>query len=181
MANAAIRSKSGISALFGVVNLLGRRYNLICIDYTCLTMLATDTLSLKQRRFVDAYVLSGNASEAARRAGYSEKTARVIGPENLQKPAVIAALATRQAAYAAELLITKDDVIAGVLAAINMARKQENPAAMIQGCNALAKMLGFLSPEISSAGEGANAETMRGRMAALSDAELMIVAMGESC
>lgn len=143
-------------------------------------MLATDTLSLKQRRFVDAYVLSGNASEAARRAGYSEKTARVIGPENLQKPAVIAALATRQAAYAVELQITKDDVIAGVLAAIDMARKQENPAAMIQGCNALAKLLGFYSPEVGRIEMGADTSAMKARMAALSDADLLAIAQGRN-
>lgn len=141
-------------------------------------MSATDTLSLKQRRFVDAYLLSGNASEAARRAGYSEKTARVIGPENLQKPAVIAALATRQAAYAAELQITKDDVIAGVLAAIDMARKQENPAAMIQGCNALAKLLGFYSPEVGRIEMGADTSAMKAKMAALSDADLLAIAQG---
>ena len=43
-------------------------------------------LTLKQRRFVGAYLLSGNATQAALEAGYSAKTARFIGSENLTKP-----------------------------------------------------------------------------------------------
>lgn len=40
----------------------------------------------KQKRFADEYIITGNATEAARRAGYSEKTCSVIGDENLRKP-----------------------------------------------------------------------------------------------
>lgn len=43
-------------------------------------------LTIKQQRFADEYIISGNATEAAKRAGYSEKTARFIGNENLTKP-----------------------------------------------------------------------------------------------
>lgn len=40
----------------------------------------------KQRRFCDFYIETGNAKEAAVKAGYSEKTAKQIGQENLTKP-----------------------------------------------------------------------------------------------
>lgn len=43
-------------------------------------------LTLKQQRFADEYIISGNATEAAVKAGYSKKTARSIGQENLTKP-----------------------------------------------------------------------------------------------
>ena len=43
-------------------------------------------LTPKQKRFIDFYILSGNASEAAIQAGYSKKAARFIGSENLTKP-----------------------------------------------------------------------------------------------
>lgn len=43
-------------------------------------------LTIKQQRFADEYIISGNATEAAKKAGYSEKTASVIGAENLIKP-----------------------------------------------------------------------------------------------
>ncbi len=36
-------------------------------------------LNVRQKRFVDKYVETGNAAEAARHAGYSEKTARSQG------------------------------------------------------------------------------------------------------
>ncbi len=43
-------------------------------------------LTEKQKRFCDYYVETGNATEAAIKAGYSEKTARFIASENLTKP-----------------------------------------------------------------------------------------------
>ncbi|HBH0878269.1 TPA: terminase small subunit [Clostridioides difficile] len=43
-------------------------------------------LTEKQKRFCDYYIETGNATEAAIKAGYSEKTAKVIGAENLTKP-----------------------------------------------------------------------------------------------
>lgn len=42
-------------------------------------------LTEKQRRFIDYYVETANATESAIKAGYSEKTARQIGAENLSK------------------------------------------------------------------------------------------------
>lgn len=42
-------------------------------------------LTEKQARFVAEYLVDLNATEAARRAGYSEKTAYAIGFENLRK------------------------------------------------------------------------------------------------
>lgn len=43
-------------------------------------------LTEKQKRFADEYIISGNATQAAIKAGYSKKTAAVIGTENLIKP-----------------------------------------------------------------------------------------------
>ncbi len=45
-------------------------------------------LTLKQQKFADEYIISGNATEAAKKAGYSEKTAKAIGTENLTKPII---------------------------------------------------------------------------------------------
>ena len=45
-------------------------------------------LTEKQKRFADYYIETANVTEAAIKAGYSKKTARVIGQENLLKPAV---------------------------------------------------------------------------------------------
>ncbi|CAK8054128.1 terminase small subunit [Eupransor demetentiae] len=43
-------------------------------------------LTVKQKAFADEYVKSGNAKQSAIKAGYSEKTAKSIGQENLTKP-----------------------------------------------------------------------------------------------
>ena len=40
----------------------------------------------KQKRFCDEYLVDTNATQAAIRAGYSKKTAKQIGQENLTKP-----------------------------------------------------------------------------------------------
>lgn len=53
-------------------------------------------LTPKQKAFADYFLQSGNVTEAARKAGYSEKTAAVIGNENLKKPNVSAYIAERQ-------------------------------------------------------------------------------------
>lgn len=47
-----------------------------------------DNLTDKQRRFCEEYVVDWNATQAAIRAGYSEKTAHVTGQENLRKPII---------------------------------------------------------------------------------------------
>ncbi|MDC0825728.1 terminase small subunit [Lactococcus petauri] len=40
----------------------------------------------KQRKFCDEYIKTGNATQSAVSAGYSQKTAYSIGTENLKKP-----------------------------------------------------------------------------------------------
>ncbi len=42
----------------------------------------------KQQKFCDEYLISGNATDAAIKAGYSPKTAYSIGNENLKKPEI---------------------------------------------------------------------------------------------
>ena len=40
----------------------------------------------RQQKFCDEYLISGNATDAAIKAGYSRKTAKQTGSENLAKP-----------------------------------------------------------------------------------------------
>ncbi|EJB8497994.1 terminase small subunit [Acinetobacter baumannii] len=49
-------------------------------------------LTPKQQRFVEEYLIDLNATQAAIRAGYSEKSAQEIGAENLSKPMVAKAI-----------------------------------------------------------------------------------------
>ena len=52
-------------------------------------------LNERQKAFADYYIQTGNATEAAIKAGYSEKTARSIGAENLTKPDISAYIKAR--------------------------------------------------------------------------------------
>ena len=54
-------------------------------------------LTQKQRRFVDEYIISGNATQAAIKAGYSKRSAQQTGTENLLKPVIKAELDRRNA------------------------------------------------------------------------------------
>lgn len=62
----------------------------------------TKGLTQKQRRFIDEYIISGNATQAAIKAGYSKKTARKIGQENLTKPDIKAEIERRNAEIQSE-------------------------------------------------------------------------------
>ena len=44
-----------------------------------------ESLTEKQKRFIDYYIETANATDSARKAGYSERTADRIGYENLRK------------------------------------------------------------------------------------------------
>ena len=64
-------------------------------------------LRKKQQVFVEEYLRCWNAAEAARRAGYSEKTARTIGQQNLTKLDISQAIDAR----IAELKMSANEVL----------------------------------------------------------------------
>lgn len=45
-------------------------------------------LTEKQKRFADEYIISGNATQSAIKAGYAKKAAYQTGAENLRKPQI---------------------------------------------------------------------------------------------
>ncbi len=65
-------------------------------------------LTDKQRVFIEEYLVCWNASEAARRAGYSSPTAKQMGAENLSKPVIRQAIDRRLA----EKRMSADEVLA---------------------------------------------------------------------
>lgn len=68
-------------------------------------------LTDKQKRFIEEYLVDLNATQAAIRAGYSEKTAYSIGEENLKKPVIKQAIEDAQSNRSSRVQITQDDVI----------------------------------------------------------------------
>lgn len=65
-------------------------------------------LTPKMRRFVAEFCVCMNATEAARRAGYSARTAYAISWRLLNHPAVSAAIAEEEARRLEELRVTAD-------------------------------------------------------------------------
>lgn len=68
-------------------------------------------LTPKQQRFCDEYLIDMNATQAAIRAGYSEKTAGVIANENLKKPNVREYIDERMKEKEAELVADQNEVM----------------------------------------------------------------------
>lgn len=73
-----------------------------------------DELTEKQRRFCAEYLVDLNATAAAKRAGYSEKTARVTAQDLLVQPKVAAHLQALMDDRAKRTQVTADRVITEV-------------------------------------------------------------------
>ncbi len=68
-------------------------------------------LNERQKAFADYYIQTGNATEAAIKAGYSEKTAYSIGNENLKKPEISAYIGARMAEQGEKRVADANEVI----------------------------------------------------------------------
>jgi len=73
-------------------------------------------LTPKQRRFIEEYAVDLNATQAAMRAGYSQKTAREIGAENLSKPIIRREIDRVLQERSERTAITADRVLEGIAA-----------------------------------------------------------------
>lgn len=65
----------------------------------------------KQRRFADYFIETGNAAEAARRAGYSARSAKQIGEKNMTKHDLSAYIKSRLAEIDAGRVAAADEVM----------------------------------------------------------------------
>lgn len=65
----------------------------------------------KQKAFADYFLECGNATEAAKKAGYSEKSAYAMGAENLTKPVISRYIKERMAAQDAARVASADEVL----------------------------------------------------------------------
>ena len=68
-------------------------------------------LTDKQKRFIQEYLIRLNATEAARKAGYSEKVASAIGFENLKKPKIKEAIAEVLSAVSSEKTASIEEIL----------------------------------------------------------------------
>lgn len=68
-------------------------------------------LSARQQRFIDEYMANPNATQAAIRAGYSDKSAKEIGAQTLAKPYVRAEIEKRTQALHDSAIADQEEVL----------------------------------------------------------------------
>lgn len=82
-------------------------------------------LTPKQQRFVEEYLIDLNATQAAIRAGYSEKTARSIGQRLLTNVDIQKAIEEAQNKRTERTEITQDYVLSNIQKVIERCMQQE--------------------------------------------------------
>lgn len=111
-------------------------------------------LTAKQERFCREYIIDLNATRAAIRAGYSEKTANRIASENLSKLDIQEKIRQLQQKIEARTEITQDKVL-NELANIGFAEpsKQIRVIDKIKALELLGKHLGIFTDKLQVKGD----------------------------
>lgn len=108
-------------------------------------------LTAKQQLFVKEYLADLNATRAAIRAGYSEKTARSIGAENMTKPDIVAAIEAEMEKRIEQTEITAESVLKGILGIVEAATAEGKYAAALRGYELLGKHLKMFTDKVDLA------------------------------
>lgn len=90
-------------------------------------------LTVKQRRFADKYIETGNARQSAIIAGYSEKTASVIASENLTKPNISAYIKEKLEGYEFDAEIRQRQALDYAIRVLNEEETEESALTVHNG------------------------------------------------
>ena len=127
-------------------------------------------LNERQRRFVEEHVRDGNATRAARDAGYSSRTAESQGSRLLRNVKVAAAIRHEQAKVSKRLEISTDMVLDAMWREANAGDLDAPNGARVQAQMGVAKIMGMLvdRSEVGTPGDftGLSDEELRERVAA---------------
>ena len=110
-------------------------------------------LTPKQQRFVEEYLIDLNATQAAIRSGYSEKTAQEIGSENLSKPMVAKAIAEAQEKLSNKAQVTVEMVVQGLLNEAKDLSEGSTQSARVSAWAHLGKHLGMFKDKVEHSGK----------------------------
>jgi phage terminase small subunit len=103
----------------------------------------------KHERFVEEYLIDLNATQAAIRAGYSEKTAKSQGQRLLTNVDIARAIARAQGERTERTNITQDYVLESIFSAMERCKKADsfNATGVFKGAELLGKHLGMFQGE----------------------------------
>ena len=121
----------------------------------------------KQQLFIEEYLIDLNATQAAIRAGYSEKTAGQSGERTLKNVEVGAAITAALEARSERTEVTQDMVIEGLSIEANRTGEGSSHAARVSAWGLLAKHLGMFIERVHHTGE------VTATIRAMSDEELV--------
>ncbi len=113
------------------------------------------TLTAKQDNFCREYLVDLNATAAARRAGYSEKTAHVQGPRLLANVRVAERIEELQAETGKRNEITLDDVIQMLVEDRRDAKAANQHGPAVRSAELLGKRFGMFRDHVVTEHEGA--------------------------
>ena len=109
-------------------------------------------LTPKQEMFIKEYLVDLNATQAAIRAGYSKKTARFIGEENLTKPNIQKSISEAMQVRSDEVKITSNDVLKYLLEIYHEAREKEDLKSATRSLELVGKHLGMFKDKMELTG-----------------------------
>lgn len=102
-----------------------------------------DNLTVRQRRFVEEYLVDFDGSAAILRAGFNTKHPNRMAHEYLHNPAIKAAIDQMTLTRANESALKPDYVMNKIRKTIEAAEQQGNHTAVLRGCELLARSLGM--------------------------------------
>ena len=107
------------------------------------------SLTPKQARFVEEYLVDLNATAAAKRAGYSEKTAEQQGYQLLQKSSVQQAVTKAKESRSERIGITQDEVIQGLKKEATLEGDGSSHSARVAAWAQLGRHLGMFNDKLN--------------------------------
>ena len=104
-------------------------------------------LTDKQCRFVSEYLVDFDSTNSAKRAGYSERSARTIGCDNLNKPYIKIEIKKRIEALCDASFLSRDLIVLALLRESHDRAEGSSASARVSALDKLAKIFGLYMTE----------------------------------
>lgn len=128
-------------------------------------------LTEKQKLFVEHWAKGDSILSASARAGYAD--GGTLAYRLVRMPNILKLKAQYEAKYEAESQMSRKKVMDGLLEAIDMAKLMAEPATMISGWTAVAKMCGYMAPVEHKVKVDVTGNVTMQTLTAMTDAELL--------